>query len=238
MSQLNTVLERIADIQIGITVPGLPIPYVLQAEPYQPSDMNSVACPFFVNEVRGGPSNLPITAGMQYRTMVVHMMLAVQRREADIDLKYGVENTAEWVDAVYAMFAQHVRLSAPSVLLKSSTNTNPITVETVVPHRLTSGDQVIIANHLVNTAANGSWTVTVTDATHFTIPTAGNGAGVQTGTMRKLQPYDLPFIVDCEITSWDLVPYAYGSVNPEIPNFLALMFPLRVREMYVTTIAE
>jgi hypothetical protein len=229
MSQSNVIMERIANIQITVQVPGLPIPYVLQAEPYQPSNMSSVSCPFWVNEVRGGPSDLPIANGQQYVTDTVIMNLCVARKEANIDLKYGVAETLQWRDAVYAMFAKHIKLSAPVVGLVSSTNTNPITIVTATPHCLVSGDQVTVDGHLVNTNANGIWIATVTDPNTFTIPVAGNGAGGATGTARKTAYNDLNAILtDSVIFSWDLVPYMYGDVE-----FLDLQFMLRVREMYV-----
>lgn len=238
MSQINQILTRIATIQSQIVVTqqnGLPlVPFILDAEPYQPSDMSSVLLPAFINEIWAGKSNVPISAGQQYRTTRVKMMLAVQRKEAGINLRYSAQNTAAWVDAVYAMFAQHVRLSAPAILIKQSTNANPIQITTTVPHGLspTFLPQVTIANHLVNTNANGTWSPTFVDYLNFTIPTAGNGVGAQTGTMRETQPTDLPNIVDAVIIGWNMVDYPYGSTV-----FLALAFELEVTEMYVTTIA-
>lgn len=228
MSITNQALVRIANLQVTIGVPGLPNPYVLQAEPYQPSDMSSVSCPFWVNEIRGGPADLPISSGMQYITTRINMMLAVARRDAAIDLKYNVETTLKWRDAVLAMFAQHIKLSEPSVLVKSSTNTNPIIVTTTTPHCLTNGNDVTIASHLVNTNANGTRAATVIDYLTFSIPVAGNGVGGQTGTARAAYPGDLnTYIVDAVIIDWDVVPYVYGSAE-----FIALKFVLRLREMY------
>lgn len=237
MSQLNTLLERIANIQINIEVPGLGRPQVLASNPYQPSDVSSLQCPFWVNELRGGPSDLPIANGQQFRTSNVHMFLAVVRREANVDLKYGIKETAQWVDAVYAAFAQHIKLSAPAVDIVSSTNANPIVVHTATPHGFQNGDQVTVSGHLVNTALNGTWNVTVIDYLTFSAPTAGNGVGAQTGSARLTQPLDLNFVSDVVITSWDLVPFVYGSTEDNMPNFLALEFVLQVREIYVQSMA-
>lgn len=237
MSQLNDFLTRIADIQIGINVSGLGNPWVLSAEPYQPSDATGFTMPMFINEIHGGLSDLPITDGQQRRNTDVVMYLLVARKEANINLKYGVSNTAQWVDSVYAKFAQHLKLSAPAINILSSTNTNPIQITTAVPHRFISGDPVTIANHLVNTNANGSWIATVPDPTNpnsvtFTIPAVGNGVGGQTGTAIKTQPVDKDYILQAYISQWNLVDYAYGS-----SVFLALRFVLKVTEFYVTTIA-
>ena len=233
MSYANDTQVRIANIQITIQVQGLPIPYVLQAEPYQPSDVSSASCPVWINEIRGGPSDTPIANGQQYIESDVLMNLCVARKEANIDLKYGIDATIAWRDAVYAMFAQHIKLSAPVVGLISSTDTNPITVVTATPHCLVTDDQVTIADHLVNTNANGVWVATVIDPTTFTIPVAGNGAGVDTGTARKTDYNDQwEHVVDAHISHWDVIDYQYGS-----SLFLALQFILHLREMYVQTLA-
>lgn len=60
--------------------------------------------------------------------------------------------------------------------ISAATNANPINITTTAAHGLTTGDHVHIFDVLGNTAANGRWAVTVIDATHFTIPVAGNGA--------------------------------------------------------------
>lgn len=238
MSQLNDFLTRIADIEIGINIPGLGNPWVLSAEPYQPSDESSFVLPAFINEIHGGPSDLPITDGQQRRTTNVVAYLLIARKEANTNLKYGVANTAQWVDAVYAQFSQHVKLSAPSISILSSTNASPIQITTTVPHRFVTGDAVTVANHLVNTNANGPWIVTVPDSTNpnsvtFTIPAVGNGVGGQTGTARKTQPVDKPNILMAYISQWALVDYKYGSTE-----FLALRFVIPVTEFFVTTIAQ
>ena len=54
--------------------------------------------------------------------------------------------------------------------------TAPISVGTANPHGLATGNRVVITGVLGNTAANGVWTITVTDATHFTLNgSSGNG---------------------------------------------------------------
>lgn len=237
-NNLTKILERIAVIQIGIQIPDLGNPYVLSAFAYQPSDISSIQLPTWINEIRGGPSDTPIAAGQQYITSNIYMNLLVARKEANVDLKYGVKETAQWRDAVYAKFASHLKLSAPASNIKSSTNANPIVITTGTPHGLETGAAATISGHLVNTAANGSWIVTVIDFWTFTIPTAGNGTGGATGTVRKTQPNDLyEFLTDASIINWDLVPYVYGPTDEGVPNFLALQFILRVREMFTTPLS-
>jgi len=56
--------------------------------------------------------------------------------------------------------------------------TNPISIGVTQPHGMENGDRVVISGVLGCTAANGTWPVTVTDPTHFTIPVAANGSWV------------------------------------------------------------
>lgn len=57
---------------------------------------------------------------------------------------------------------------------------NPTVITTSAPHGLTSGATIKIAGTNTTASTVGSFVVTVTDATHFTIPV--NVSGVTTGT--------------------------------------------------------
>lgn len=113
MSNTNQILERIAQIQVLIEVDGALRPNVILAEPYQPSDTNSAACPFFINEVHGGPADIPISSGQQYVEEDIWMVLCVRRVEAGTNLKLTSQETIMWRDAVLAAFAERVKLSNP-----------------------------------------------------------------------------------------------------------------------------
>lgn len=66
--------------------------------------------------------------------------------------------------------------------IAASTNASPIVVQTSVPHGYNTGDTVEIEGHLVNTAANAVWQITVGDSTHFALNgSTGNGVGGTTG---------------------------------------------------------
>ncbi len=114
MSNINDILVRIAQIQVTVEVPGARRPNVIKAEPYEPSNTNSSDCPFFINELHGGTSELPISAGMQYQTDQIWMVLCVRRAEASTNLKLGLQETVLWRDAVYAAFSERVKLSNPA----------------------------------------------------------------------------------------------------------------------------
>lgn len=64
----------------------------------------------------------------------------------------------------------------------SSTNATPIVVE-ITAHGYVTGAIVVIAGHTVNTAAVGTWKITVVNANTFSLDTSvGNGTGGATGT--------------------------------------------------------
>ena len=57
--------------------------------------------------------------------------------------------------------------------------TSPISIGLANPHGLASGDRVVVSGVQGMTSANGTWTVTVTDDTHFTLDgSSANGAWV------------------------------------------------------------
>src|SRR5947209_14509418 len=64
-------------------------------------------------------------------------------------------------------------------------NTDPVSIGVANPHGLVTGDRVVISGVQGCTTANGTWPVTVTDLTHFTIPVSGDGEWVtNTGQVR------------------------------------------------------
>jgi hypothetical protein len=74
-----------------------------------------------------------------------------------------------------------MRVGRTPAALVSSTSASPISVR-VTGHGYMTGDVVTIRGHLTNTAANGTWSVTVVDANNFTLNgSTGNGVGAATG---------------------------------------------------------
>lgn len=121
ISTLVDIARRLAELQMTITVPGMDRPGVIHAEPFHPSTTSSALCPFFVNEIKQGisdigaaGSNPPSGTGQQARDSQFDMLLCVERREGHADLKWGIWDTALWVDTVYATFAMHLKLSHPT----------------------------------------------------------------------------------------------------------------------------
>jgi hypothetical protein len=72
--------------------------------------------------------------------------------------------------------------AAESKLITGATNAAPI-VLTIASHGYVTGDQVLVAGVLGNTAANGDWTITVLTANTFSLNgSIGNGAYTSGGT--------------------------------------------------------
>jgi hypothetical protein len=68
--------------------------------------------------------------------------------------------------------------------LTAATNATPIAI-TITGHGYSTGDTVVVTGVVGNTAANGTWEITVTDANTFTLDgSAGNGARTSGGTVR------------------------------------------------------
>jgi hypothetical protein len=104
----------------------------------------------------------------------------------------------------------NIAFSTPLSIL-GSTNTNPITITVSggLPADFLTGVQVDIQGHQINTAANGVRVATVTGGSTFTIPVAGIGNGVATGTVTPLNMtgnYSIPADGDLDneasIDSW------------------------------------
>lgn len=77
-------------------------------------------------------------------------------------------------------------LGATSIFVRTvidATNATPIEVQTSANHHLVTGDRVVIANVLGNTAANGTFVITSTGLDKFTLDdSVGNGGYVSGGT--------------------------------------------------------
>lgn len=91
-----------------------------------------------------------------------------------------------WAAAVNVTIAGDV---GPPVSVASSTAGNPAVITTASVHGLASGQFAEISGHLVNLVINGTWLVTVTSTTAFSVPVAGQAAGGATGQV-VLQPPD------------------------------------------------
>lgn len=88
---------------------------------------------------------------------------------------------------------------AAPVTLGASTVASPTHITTLSPHGLSTGDRVTIAGHTGSTpAVDGTYTVTVIDSTHFTVPVNVSVGGTG-GTVTEIAPAvidPVPYDVD------------------------------------------
>jgi Putative phage tail protein len=84
---------------------------------------------------------------------------------------------------------QYVEItSASPTTISGATNASPIVI-TDTAHGYFTGQQVTISGVLGNTAANGAWTITVTDANHFSLNgSVGNGVYTSGGQALLVVP--------------------------------------------------
>jgi hypothetical protein len=115
---------------------------------------------------------------------------------------------------------------APSNLVAASgdvadaTNATPIVIETTAPHGLDGVNQpVTIASVGGNTAANGTWEVSVTDSTHFELNgSVGNGAYTTGGTFAGQQGHARATLNVPKVQGGTEAIYTEGSVVSELAH--------------------
>lgn len=109
---------------------------------------------------------------------------------ADWDIQAGTEND---VDYELQLLRSGVQTVVKSIV--SSTNASPISVQ-VTGHGYTTGQQVTIEEHLTNTPANGTWTITVSDSNNFTLNgSTGLGVGGATGKVVRNSDFYLVWVL-------------------------------------------
>jgi hypothetical protein len=75
--------------------------------------------------------------------------------------------------------------SVATSTITAATNTSPIQITTSAANALATGQTVVITGVTGNTAANGTWVITVIDNTHFTLNNStGNGGFAGGGTVQ------------------------------------------------------
>jgi hypothetical protein len=68
-------------------------------------------------------------------------------------------------------------VSTGDTAITAATNASPIVISTAAAHRLYNGQEITISGATGNTAANGTWTITIVDALNFSLNSStGNGA--------------------------------------------------------------
>ncbi len=116
------------------------------------ADLKSSQCAFIDNMTEFQKSVYTITAGLQSAAGLTPW------------LQFG-----EFLWWFYSSMAQAIGYCSFS---------DPVSIGVGEAHGMATGDRVVISGVLGCTSVNGTWPITVTDATHFTVPVAANGAWV------------------------------------------------------------
>lgn len=84
----------------------------------------------------------------------------------------GLQNAAAltpWLQFGEFLWWYYCAANRQNVPIGYAFYTSPISIGLANPHGLTSGDRVVVSGVQGMTSANGTWTITVTDNTHFTL---------------------------------------------------------------------
>jgi hypothetical protein len=112
---------------------------------------------------------------------------------------------------------------AQNVGIGYASYTSPISIGTIVPHGLSTGQNVVNDGVRGNTAANGAFTITVTDSTHFTL-NGSSGNGTYTGggavTGGGMAFYDADTAA-AAVTALGraLATFSYPNDNPNVNSY-------------------
>ena len=169
------VREWHSDFFKGTAALGLPVTASFSMELVNPPDDGTVANAWQARYFNGtavetatGFSNLnsaqcaPIANMTNYQKAVFTAMAGLQSAAGLTPwLQFG-----EFLWWLFSSMAQPVGYCA---------FTDPVSIGVAQPHGMQTGDRVVITGVGGCTSANGTWTITVTDNTHFTIPVPANG---------------------------------------------------------------
>lgn len=103
-------------------------------------------------------------------------------------------------------------IGGPIITLTAASNASPIAVSTASPHGLQTGAQVTVGGVLGNTAANGTFTITVTGPLDFTLD-GSTGNGAYTGGGMVSQP-SLAFALNASVNDVLAIAKALNATAP------------------------
>ena len=107
---------------------------------------------------------------------------------------FGDSPASLFVAVSYTGVNLQVMTSPDGMIWKFQPDDLPIEITTVAPHGFSTGFGVIVSGHALNTNANGTWTITVTGPSVFTLDgSIGNDFGAATGTVVTTGPFTYQF---------------------------------------------
>ncbi|MEM5404426.1 neuraminidase-like domain-containing protein [Paraburkholderia unamae] len=165
------------------------------------------------------PSALPLTpvtaSPYQAFEKLLNALKLQQRQAARTPKLFDV--LGAWMQAGQLPADVPTAIGGPTILVAGATNASPIAISTTVPHGLQSGAQVEIDLVEGNTAANGTWTITVTSPTAFTLDgSQGNAAWTAGGVVVWLGAIALAPALNATIADVTGVAQALQAKTPSL----------------------
>jgi hypothetical protein len=105
-------------------------------------------------------------------------------------------------------------IAGPTIAIAGASNTSPIAITTTTPNDLETGMQVTISGVVGNTAANGTFSVTVTGPTTFTLDgSSGNGVWTNGGVVNVP---GLALALNASVNDVQAIATALGATAPSL----------------------
>jgi hypothetical protein len=142
--------------------------------------------------------------------------MALERRQAGRTSKL-FDVLGRWLAPGGLPADSQTAISGPILAVAGASNAAPIAITTTTPHGFQSGTQVAISLVQGNTAANGTFTITVTGANSFTLDgTTGNGAWTSGGTVTSPDSLSLARAVNAGTADVTTIATALGAGAPSL----------------------
>jgi hypothetical protein len=108
-------------------------------------------------------------------------------------------------------------IGGPTLLVGDASNASPIAITTTAPHRLATGTQVTISLVQGNTAANGTFAITVTGASSFSLDgSTGNGTWTGGGEVTLPGAIALAAALNASISDVTTIAVKLGALSPSL----------------------
>jgi hypothetical protein len=165
------------------------------------------------------PSALPLTpvAASPYAAFEALLQaLKLQRRQAARSPKL-FDVLGQWLLPGGLPADLPTAIGGPTLTVAGATNASPIVITTTAPHGLVTGAQVAISLVQGNTAANGTFTITVTGPNSFTLDgSSGNGVWTAGGVVTLPGALSLSQALNASIADVTTIAATLGAGAPSL----------------------
>lgn len=126
-----------------------------------------------------------------------------------------------------------------NLAITAATNATPIAVTTASAHGLSSGNYVTISGVLGNTAANGTWSITVTGASTFTLTgSSGNAAYTSGGIVEGGDLGEVDAIIQANCVPNDVTAITQSATAFNVAIVANVTVPFAQATAYTTAVQQ